>query len=56
MLFRSPPTAEGVADAIERICRPGVLERFRENCLEERKRFSWEEMCSRIEELYGQVK
>ena len=51
-----PPTAEGVADAIERICRPGVLERFRENCLEERKRFSWEEMCSRIEELYGQVK
>ncbi len=51
-----PPTAEGVADAIERIYQPGVLERFRENCLEERKRFSWEEMCSRIEELYGQVK
>ncbi|MDE6445723.1 MAG: glycosyltransferase [Alistipes sp.] len=51
-----PPTVEGVADAIERIYEPGVLERFRDNCVEERKRFSWEEMCSRIEELYGQVK
>ncbi|MCM1150570.1 MAG: glycosyltransferase [Alistipes sp.] len=51
-----PPTADGVAGAIERIYAPGVLERFRENCIEERKRFSWEEMCSRIEELYGLVR
>jgi len=51
-----PPTADGVAEAIRRIVRPGVLERFRENCAEERKRFSWEEMCGRILELYEMVK
>ena len=51
-----PPTVEGVAEAIERIYEPGVLERFRENCVEERRRFSWEEMCSRIEELYAMVR
>ena len=51
-----PPTAEGVADAIARIYKPGVLERFRENCVEERKRFSWDEMCRRIMELYEKVK
>ena len=50
------PTAEGVADAIARIYAPGVLERFRENCVEERKRFSWDEMCRRIVELYEMVK
>ena len=32
-----------------------TLERFRENCVEERRRFSWEEMCSRILELYDLV-
>lgn len=51
-----PPTAEGVADAVRRIYEPGVLERFRENCIEERRRFSWDEMCSRIVELYDMVK
>ncbi len=51
-----PPTAEGVADAIERIYEPGVLERLRENCIDERRRFSWDEMCSRIMELYEKVK
>ncbi len=51
-----PPTAEGVADAIERIYEPGVLERFRENCIDERRRFSWDEMCSRIMELYEKLK
>ncbi len=51
-----PPTAEGVADAIVRIYEPGVLERFRENCIDERRRFSWDEMCSRIMELYEKVK
>lgn len=51
-----PPTAEGVADAVARIYEPGVLERFGENCVEERRRFSWEEMCSRIVELYNMVR
>ncbi|WP_418981675.1 glycosyltransferase family 4 protein [Alistipes sp.] len=47
-----PPTAEGVAEAVARMYEPGALERFGLNCLEERKRFSWEEMCNRVTELY----
>ncbi|MDE5851702.1 MAG: glycosyltransferase, partial [Alistipes sp.] len=47
-----PPTVDGVAKAVERMYEQGALERFGRNCLEERKRFSWEAMCDRIEELY----
>ena len=47
-----PPTVGGVAQAVERMYEQGTLERFGRNCLEERKRFSWEAMCDRIEELY----
>ena len=54
--YVAPPTAEGVADAIARIYADDALERFRANCLEERKRFSWEAMCDRITELYEQVR
>ena len=50
-----PPTAEGVAAAMDRMYEGDALKRFRENCVEERRRFSWEEMCSRITELYGLV-
>ena len=46
------PTAEGVAGAIVRMWEGDTLERFRENCVGERRRFSWEEMCTRITELY----
>ena len=46
------PSPEGVAGAIVRMWEGDTLERFRENCVEERRRFSWEEMCSRITELY----
>ena len=49
------PTPEGVAGAIERMYEGDTLQRFRENCVEERRRFSWGEMCSRITELYGLV-
>ena len=49
------PTPEGVAGAIERMYEGDTLQRFRENCVEERRRFSWEEMCSRITERYGLV-
>ena len=49
------PTPDGVAGAIERMYEGDTLQRFRENCVEERRRFSWEEMCSRITELYGLV-
>ena len=50
-----PPTAEGVAAAMDRTYEGDALKRFRENCVEERRRFSWEEMCSRVTELYGLV-
>lgn len=50
-----PPTIESVAEALKRIYEGNNLERFRENCIEERKRFSWEAMCDRIEELYRRV-
>lgn len=50
------PSADSVADAIERIYRDGVLERFAQNCIGERKRFSWEKMCARIKEVYDLVK
>ena len=46
------PTAEGVAAAICRMFEGDTLERFRLNCVEERRRFSWEGMCNRILELY----
>jgi glycosyltransferase involved in cell wall biosynthesis len=49
------PTAEGVADAIVRMIQPGRLEHFREAMAIERKRFSWDEMCNRITELYHLV-
>ncbi len=35
---------------------PGAGAGFRENMVVERRRFSWEEMCSRILELYDRVK
>lgn len=47
-----PPTAEGVAQAIRRIREGDTLQRFRANCLDERRRFSWEAMCDRITEVY----
>ncbi len=54
--YVTPPTAAGVADAIERIYQGDTLVRFQANCLDERKRFSWEEMCARIATLYEMVR
>ncbi len=50
------PTAASVAEAIARMYEGDAIVRFQQNCIEERKRFSWEEMCNRITELYEQVK
>ena len=50
------PTVQGVADAVARMYDGDTIERFRLNCIEERKRFSWEEMCTRIAELYEMVR
>ena len=50
------PTVQGVADAVARMYDGDTIERFCLNCIEERKRFSWEEMCTRIAELYEMVR
>lgn len=50
------PDEESLADAIDRMYAEGALEKYRAGVAEERKRFSWEEMCDRIMELYDRVK
>ena len=50
------PTAASVASAIVRMYDGDTLARFRHNCVEERRRFSWEEMGNRITELYALVR
>ncbi len=47
-----PPTVDGVYDALCRICEGDTCRRLAENMIGERKRFSWQSMCDRIEELY----
>ncbi len=54
--FVVKPDAAAVAAGIERMWAPGAGAGFRENMVVERRRFSWEEMCSRILELYDRVK
>ncbi|MEG2365233.1 MAG: glycosyltransferase [Alistipes sp.] len=49
------PEKAMVADALMRIWDEETLARFRTNIIEERKRFSWEEMCNRVAELYAIV-
>lgn len=46
------PTAEAVAAAVKRMNDADTQARFRANMREERKRFSWEEMCDRLTEVY----
>ena len=47
------PTADGVVRAIEELYENGNLERFAENIVQERKRFSWRAMCDKIVEVYN---
>lgn len=49
------PTPEAVAQAVAQIYEGDTLKRFREGCVDERRRFSWEQMCTRIRELYELV-
>lgn len=50
------PEVEEVARAVAEIWSGDTLARFRANMKREKLRFSWEEMCNRITELYEQVK
>ena len=49
------PTVEGVADALERIHETGRIEEFAKAMVEERKRFTWQAMVDRVEELYDML-
>ena len=46
------PTVESITTAIEQLYRNNTLELFAANFPEERKRFSWEEMCAKLLEVY----
>ena len=48
--------SSSVAEAVEKMWHGDNIERFRVNIEQERKRFSWEEMCNRITELYERIK
>ncbi len=50
------PSFSDIAVAIERAWSDDNLERFRENLTQERKRFSWAEMCNKLTEVYNMVK
>ena len=47
-----PATVNGVAESIENLYKDDNLGRFRENIVEERKRFSWSAMCDKIIEVF----
>lgn len=50
------PTFSSVAEAIEAAWSGDTLDRFSNNLVEERKRFSWGEMCNKITEVYNSIK
>lgn len=50
------PTFNSIAEAIERIWSSDNLERFNHEIVEERKRFSWKEMCNKLIEVYQMTK
>ena len=50
------PNADSIAEKIEAVWSAEKLDRFHQNALIERERFSWEEMCGRLMEVYRQCK
>ena len=50
------PDAESIKEALERLYEGDTLQRFKENFSEERKRFSWEAMCDKMEEVCRMTK
>ena len=50
------PNPEAIAEAMARIWHQETLLKMHEACLVERNRFSWEEMCAQIMEVYEQTK
>lgn len=50
------PTPSSIAEKIEQMWQGDNLARFHQNCLIERERFSWKEMCSKLMAVYDMVK
>ncbi|MDE6778733.1 MAG: glycosyltransferase [Alistipes sp.] len=50
------PDAESLADAVARLYEGDTLDVFRRNILVEKRRFSWDEMCDRLTEVYEMVR
>ena len=50
------PEVDSIAEKIDQIWQGDNLERFHQNCLVERERFSWEEMCAKLMAVYERVK
>ena len=50
------PNADSIAEKIEAVWSAEKLDLFHQNALIERERFSWEEMCGRLMEVYRQCK
>ncbi len=46
------PTIDSIAESLVRLYDGDILDRFAKNFPEERKRFSWEEMCAKLLEVY----
>lgn len=54
--YITPPTVDGVLEAIESLYQGDNLERFRKNIVKERKRFSWSTMCDKIIEVFNECR
>lgn len=50
------PTVESIAESLARFYAQGALQHYAENFPEESKRFSWEAMCDKLEEVYNKSK
>ena len=49
------PSPDSIAAALERLMQDGVLARLRANFAVEKRRFSWEEMCDRLVEVFDKA-
>lgn len=50
------PEPASIAEKMEHIWQGDTLQQLHNNCLVERERFSWEEMCRQIAAVYDEVK
>ena len=54
--YLTEPTAESLADAIERISNEETISKMRVAMREDSKRFSWSEMCAKMLQVFRATK